>query len=808
VYRRPWEMGWMMSDKLLQPRGRAPDHDVGATAGRFGKGLALSLVVAMSTAVAAPPAKADVPHAFWDFFQYVKDGYDFADKYILNNKPSDLAQLVALINQVKTQIIAELDGLSAAWDSSCAANAVDTFQSIDQLTTDNLQAFAISSDKCVTDAQARIEAVSTKAAIDKIGFALNTVGPIALAANARAGFPTNVLRQHIIEANKRLQTKLVPACGVSVDNPADLPSFSGPVTGHGACYNYTFTGPTRVEVGERGGVFYLPHSPGTAFLSWPLLGYAVPDDDILWWRGHTAHFPDVDFSIAVNQVMQGTSWQVAGAALDKMLPTVGPPASPVALTVGTDKIFKPMDVFRTGATDNVSRAVLNPYPDGANPTFAGWYQMDGDLRSLASAGNFDGRVEMFGVSRIGNIFHRWQQIAGNDSSWSPWAQMDGQLNSITVARNHDGTLQVFGTNPAGNIWTRNQVLGGDQYPTVRPPHPVPGTDTWTAWKQMDGALSQVAAVTDPDGLIHLFGVNSAGMLFHRRQTARDAADPSVSGAWTGWDRIQSAAPLRSIAATIDLGGRVNLFAITNDDRLFQRVKLSGSDINYTGWAQIPGSMHFVAAVKEGGGQAKLVLIGVDIHGAIYRNTSDGLLQSTPNGPMPQSWRGWTPLPTALGGIPAVTSPGNQKTLLGAPASVALSASGGTLPYSWTVSGLPPGLAVTSSSISGSPTAAGPFTVSVLATDVTGEKSNPVSFTWTVAAIAVPDVTGMRLPQATGVLRSVGLGLPSQHNVVDQNCNQPPGTVTKQTPSAGAQVAAGYVVSLSIETWPTDGHVCN
>jgi hypothetical protein len=140
--------------------------------------------------------------------------------------------------------------------------------------------------------------------------------------------------------------------------------------------------------------------------------------------------------------------------------------------------------------------------------------------------------------------------------------------------------------------------------------------------------------------------------------------------------------------------------------------------------------------------------------------------------------------------------------------VALSASGGTLPYSWTVSGLPPGLAVTSSSISGSPTAAGPFTVSVLATDVTGEKSNPVTFSWTVAAITVPDVIGMGLPQATGVLRSAGLGLPSQHNVVDQNCNEPPGTVTKQTPSAGAQVAAGYVVNLSIETWPTGGHVCN
>jgi len=259
----------------------------------------------MSTIVAAPPAEADVPQTFWDFFGYVKDGYDLADKYILNNKPSDLAQMLAMINQAKTQIIAELDGLAAAWNSSCAANAVDTFQNIDQLTPDNLQAFAISSDKCVTDAQAQIGAVMTKVAVDKIGFALNTVGPIALVANAHAGFPTGALKQHIIDANKQLLTKLTPICDVSIDTPADLPSFSGPVTGHGACYNFTVATPPRVEVGERGGVFYLPHGPGTAFLSWPLLGYAVPDDDILWWRGHTAYFPVVDFSIAISEVMQG-----------------------------------------------------------------------------------------------------------------------------------------------------------------------------------------------------------------------------------------------------------------------------------------------------------------------------------------------------------------------------------------------------------------------------------------------------------------------------------------------------------------------
>jgi hypothetical protein len=614
----------------------------------------------MSITAAATSAQAQ----FLDFLGYVKKGYDFADKFILNHDPSDLVQMKAALNQAKTEIIAELDDLAAAWDSSCAANAVDTFQNIDQLTPDNLQAFAISSDKCVTDAQAQIGVVRTGAAIDKIGFALNTVGPIALLANAHAGFPTDALKQHIMEANRQLQRSLTPTCDVSILDPANLPSFGqGRMSGHGACYNYTVATPPRVAVGERGGVFYLPDGPGRAFLPWGVLGHAVPDDDLLPWRGYTVAFPPFqDFSIAISQVMQGTSWQIAGAVLDRLLPTSGPIGSPVALTVSTDTVDMPIDVFWRSGDDNVFRGVLVPFPDASNPTFSGWDQMDGALRSVAAVANADGRVEMFGISRIGGIFHRWQQFAGNESSWSPWAQMDGQLNSITVARNQDGTLQVFGTNPFGNIWTRNQILGGDQVETERPPQPMPAIDAWTRWKQMDGVLSQVAAVTDTDGQIHLYGINSAGMLFHRQQTAPNAIDPSVSGAWTDWDQVQNPGlvvvidpapirpslvsrptewPLRSIAATTDVGGRVNIFGITGDDRLFQRVKVGVENV-YTDWSPILDSMRNVAAIKEGGGQGELVLVGIDANGNTYRNTFDGVM-----------WKGWVPLTAVTVTVPNV-----------------------------------------------------------------------------------------------------------------------------------------------------------
>jgi hypothetical protein len=774
---------------------------------RFQRAIAQA-AIALSMASAMPAARAGGLEDFISYLGYVKDGYDALDKYVISGDPNEIAKIQAIVNQAKTQIIAELDGLAAAWDSSCAANALDTFQNIDKLAPDNLQAFAISSDKCVTDAQAQIGAVTDKAAIDKIGFALNTVGPVALLANARAGFATNLLKQHIIDANAQLRTKLNPTCGVTIDNPDNLPSWGeGPITGHGACYNYTVPTPARISVGERGGIFYLQPGPGRAFLPWPMRGDAVPDDDLIPWRGYTVGFPVVDFSIAVSEVMQGTSWQVAGTVLDQLLPSIAPVGTPLAMTTNTNEIYKPVNLYRTDAGDNLLRGLLNPYPDQSQPTFAGWHPMDGAMKSVAAGANADGRAEIFAISRVGNIFHRWQQVAGDNGTWLPWAQMDGQLSTITVARNQDGTLQVFGTNPEGQIWTRNQILGGDHFASVRPPHPMPAIDSWTPWKQIDGWLSQAVAVTDAAGLIHLFGVNGDGMLFHRQQVVPNATDPGADGGWTAWEQIDTPTPLRQIAVAIDLGQRLNIIGLTYGDQVFHRAKLGGGSV-YTGWLQIPGSVHQITATKEGGGSGELVLLAADAAGNLYRNTSYGLIDWTPNGWITEPWNGWQPLPASLGGNPAIASPGNLSTVLNASASVGVSVAGGTYPYTLLVSGLPAGLSVQGTSIVGTPSAPGAYTVSAVAVDATGEQSGWISFGWNITTLTVPNVVGMPVGRASGILRGVGLGLPIQHNVVDANCDQLPGTVLGQSPAPGAQVGAGYAVQLGVETRPGGRRVCN
>ncbi|MFJ8139874.1 putative Ig domain-containing protein [Streptomyces sp. NPDC096013] len=90
--------------------------------------------------------------------------------------------------------------------------------------------------------------------------------------------------------------------------------------------------------------------------------------------------------------------------------------------------------------------------------------------------------------------------------------------------------------------------------------------------------------------------------------------------------------------------------------------------------------------------------------------------------------------TTTGNTVTVTNPGSQSTVTGSAASLQISASdsaGATLTYS--ASGLPTGLSISSSTglISGTASTAGTYAVTVTATDSTGA-SGSASFTWTVS----------------------------------------------------------------------------
>ncbi|WP_354639920.1 M4 family metallopeptidase [Kitasatospora camelliae] len=83
------------------------------------------------------------------------------------------------------------------------------------------------------------------------------------------------------------------------------------------------------------------------------------------------------------------------------------------------------------------------------------------------------------------------------------------------------------------------------------------------------------------------------------------------------------------------------------------------------------------------------------------------------------------------GGPSVTNPGNQTTQINTAVSLQVQASGGTAPLTFSATGLPAGLSISSSGlITGTPTAAGTSNVTVTAKDA-ANKTGSTSFTWTV-----------------------------------------------------------------------------
>jgi len=207
----------------------------------------------------------------------------------------------------------------------------------------------------------------------------------------------------------------------------------------------------------------------------------------------------------------------------------------------------------------------------------GWSQLDGLLTANAVALNPAGHLEYFGVNRQGQAWRRTQTAVGGNG-YSPWAAFGfgPQLRSIAAETSGSGIVQVFALTNGGELWHRWKT--GLEENAI-----------WSAWTKLDGVpLTSIAVARNSAGRLELFGANQTGAVLRR---------PQANGvnSWFSWSELSNAATagkLSSVAAEVNADGRISVFGVNREGKLWQRMQTAAASDTYSEWTQIVGAPLF------------------------------------------------------------------------------------------------------------------------------------------------------------------------------------------------------------------------
>lgn len=177
-------------------------------------GIFLALTLGFGGVIAMPaaqPAKADVSSLFSSLTQILSllGGGNFA---------AGLAQaiqgIITAIETSQSDILNQMDQLASAQAVACSNDAVLEFADINNFTPDVLQNWAQSATSCVTTIESLWAAIpaTNLAQRNVLGIALATVGPIAVAARAKAGLSTAALISNLQQEFTAVKNAFTPYC--------------------------------------------------------------------------------------------------------------------------------------------------------------------------------------------------------------------------------------------------------------------------------------------------------------------------------------------------------------------------------------------------------------------------------------------------------------------------------------------------------------------------------------------------------------------------------------------------------------------
>jgi hypothetical protein len=237
------------------------------------------------------------------------------------------------------------------------------------------------------------------------------------------------------------------------------------------------------------------------------------------------------------------------------------------------------------------------------------------MPAVAVARNTDGRLEL-GIADGANLDHvlRRRQTAPS-AGFAALTLGADSMHSLAAETNSDGRVELFGTDVSGRVFHQWQTT--------------PGSESWSEWQQLDGVVFSVAAARNADGRLSLFGSNASGQVFYRTQVN---AGSTTMGGWSQLDGT-----LRQVAADTNADGRIELFGLTDGGQIWHRWQTAPNSTSWSAWSQLDGTLSALAVARDADGRMEL----------IGGNNSGSMFERAQSSPGSSTWTGWA---EQLGGV--------------------------------------------------------------------------------------------------------------------------------------------------------------
>lgn len=158
-------------------------------------------------------------------------------------------------------------------------------------------------------------------------------------------------------------------------------------------------------------------------------------------------------------------------------------------------------------------------------------------------------------------------------------------------------------------------------------------DGWESWwremKTEGHFFKQIIASENTNGTILLTGLATDGAVYYNMQLS--STDISEQG-WTGWKTLYGT-NLKQIVCETGIGGRIVLFALSNDGSVYHIWQTEAGSLSWSNWAPLGGSeLQKIVVKSNADGRLALFALGGDYRVYEIEQTSVG-----------GSWTDWTTL---------------------------------------------------------------------------------------------------------------------------------------------------------------------